>query len=274
MARLYEYADSNDKSGYFLWDGSDEGNVTFQVTPLAERLLDRLGFEPGTVNQQRGPRLPNQLQWALYETGLIYTGGSEPPSVADFDGEIEGADEELEIGEEMLAEIESFIRDAGAESPDVRQLADLLNIEADPGAHGPIWNLPESEMAGVEDYLREYLKARLNPDDGPRWTVSVNCTRDTFEEIEKGVVEIRVEHMAEESEKYFHVGYFCPEHGFERISTVSASSVDWNRRKRLEHHRENIIEAVIDMADELDLYVGEPTADIDLLTHDEFDVFE
>ena len=40
------------------------------------------------------------------------------------------------------------------------------------------------------------------------------------------------------------------------------------------HHRENIIEAVIDIVDELDLYVGEPTADIDLLTHDEFDVFE
>ena len=66
----------------------------------------------------------------------------------------------------------------------------------------------------------------------------------------------------------------CPEHGFERISAASASSVDWIRRRRLEHHRENIIEAVIDMADELDLYVGEPTADIDLLTHDEFDVFE
>jgi hypothetical protein len=93
MARLYEYADSNDKSGSFLWDGLDEGNVTFQVTPLAEQLLNRLGFESGTVNQQRGPRLPNQLQWALYETGLIYAGGSESPSVADYDGEIERVDE-------------------------------------------------------------------------------------------------------------------------------------------------------------------------------------
>jgi hypothetical protein len=39
-------------------------------------------------------------------------------------------------------------------------------------------------------------------------------------------------------------------------------------------HRENIIEAVIDMADELDYYIGEPTANIDLLTHDEMGLFD
>lgn len=79
MARLYAYADSNDKSGYVLRDGSDEGNVPFHVAPPAERLFDKLGFEPGAVDQQRDPRLPNQSQWALYEVGRIYTGGSDPP---------------------------------------------------------------------------------------------------------------------------------------------------------------------------------------------------
>lgn len=270
MARLYEYADSNEKSGYFLRGGSSDSNYTMRATPLGRQLFDRLDYNPGVVNKERGPRVPSQLQWAMYEAGLLKTGGSEPTG-SGIDGKLDG--EDAEISDEIIAKVVSFIHEEGGDRSEIKKLADLLEVETEDYRSEAIWNLPAEGRDGVEDYLREYLKARLNPEEVSRWSVSVDCTRQTFDEIEKGVLEIRIEHLAENSEKYHHVGYVCPEHGFERISTACASTVDWENRHRLEQHRENIIEAVIDMADELDYYIGEPTADIDLLTHEEMDIF-
>lgn len=271
MARLYEYADSSDKSGYFLRGGSSDGNYTMRATDLGRLLFDWLDYDPGVVNKERGPRIPSQLQWAMYDVGLLKTGDSEP-SGAGIDRALNV--EDSEITEEIIAKVERFIREEGSHRTEMQQLAELLDIELQSDESEAIWHLPETDMDGVEGYLREYLKTCLNPDDAIRWSVSVNSTRQTFEEIEKTVVEIHIGHLAEECEKYLHVGYFCPEHGFERISTACASKVGWERRRRLEQHRENIIEAVIDMADEFDYYIGEPTADIDLLTHDEMDIFD
>lgn len=271
MARLYEYADSNDKSGYFLRGGTSDSNYTMRATDLGRRLFDRLDYDPGVVNKERGPRVPPQLQWAMYDAGLLETSGSEPTG-AGIDGKYDA--EDIEVTEEVIAKIESFIHEEGSDRTEIQELAELLEVEVQAGDSKAIWNLPESDMEVVEEYLQEYLKTRLNPDEAPRWSISVNCTRQTFEEIQKGVIETRIEHLAEQREKYLHVGYMCPEHGFERISTACASEVGWESRRRLEQHRENIIEAVIDMADEFDYYIGEPTADIDFLTHEEMDIFD
>lgn len=270
MARLYEYADSNEKSGYFLRGGSSDSNYTMRATELGQQLFDRLDYDPGVVNKERGPRIPPRLQWAMYDVGLLETGGSEPTG-SGIDGDLDV--EDIEISEERITRIESFIQETGNDRIEVQKLADLLDVELQGGNSEGIWNLAESDREGVEDYLRTYLNALLNPEEASRWSVSVDYTRQTSDEIEKGVLEIHIEHLAEKSEKYYHVGYICPEHGFERISTACASTVDWECRRQLEQHRENIIEAVIDMADEFDYYIGEPTANIDLLTHEEMDIF-
>lgn len=271
MARLYEYADSNNKSGYFLRGATSDSNYTMRATDLGRRLFDRLDYDPGVVNRERGPRIPSQLQWAMYDVGLLTTSGSEPKG-AGIDGELDV--EDAEITEEIIAKIESFVHEEGGDQTEVRKLAEMLDIEVDRDENKEFWNLPESEMSGVEGFLREYLKGRLNSEKAPHWSLSVDCTRQTFEEIEKGVIEIRVEHLVEDHEKYLHVGYICPEHGFERIATACASEVDWESRRRLEQHRVIVIEAIIDMADELAYYIGGPTADIDLLTHEEMEVFD
>jgi hypothetical protein len=228
MARLYEYADSNEKSGYFLRGATSNSNYTMRVTDLGQRLFDQLDYHPGIVNRERGPRIPSQLQWVMYDVGLLKTSGSEP-SGDGINGVIDV--EDAEITDTLIAKIESFIREEGNDRSEVQKLAELLEIEAYTDETNAIWSLPEPDMAGIEEYLQEYLKGQLNSDETPHWSVSVNCTRQTFGETDKGVVEVRIEHVAEENEMYIHVGYFCPEHGFERIATACGSEIGWDTRR-------------------------------------------
>ena len=273
MARLYKYKQSSEQSGYFLRGRSEDRNTTFQVSPLAERLFDQLDYEPGIVHERQGPRLPGRLQWALYEVGLISTGDGEESQTDEFEYTLDEDDVEVELTDEMVDTIASFI-DSGSNRDAVEELGELLDVETQTSTPAAMWRLSESKAGGVEDYVREYLKACFNPQKESDWFVGVEYSQETFDEVRKGVLEINVQHWDEDDEKYLHILYFCPEHGFERIATACVSTVDWNKRSQLEQHRENIIEAVIDMADEVDVDIGQPTADIDLLTHEQRDFFD
>lgn len=121
MALLYEYADSNDKSGYFLRGGSSDGNYTMWATDLGRRLFDRLDYDPGIVKKEHGPRIPSQLQWAMYDAGLFKTGDSKL-SGAGIDGKFDAVN--TEITEEMIAELEEFVLGEDSDREGIQRFAE------------------------------------------------------------------------------------------------------------------------------------------------------
>jgi hypothetical protein len=137
MARLYEYVESNDDSGYFLSGAYEDGNVTFQIESTGERLLNRIGYEPGIKNRERGPQIPPDLKWAMFDEGLIETGGSQPSgerTAGDFDFEAS------QLTREELDRLEDFVADLKMEGRDLRELAEAFDIELEDGST-PIWEL-------------------------------------------------------------------------------------------------------------------------------------
>ena len=174
MAKLYQYADSNDKSGYFLRGGSSDDNYTMRATDLGKRLFDRLDYDPGIVNKQRGPRIPSQLQWAMYDVGLLKTGDSEP-SGAGIDGQLDV--EDAEITEEMMAELEEFVLSEDSDRREVQELAEILDIDPDQGTREPIWEISDEEGRGIANIFETKLEEEICTEDVPDWDISGRTSR-------------------------------------------------------------------------------------------------
>lgn len=79
MPKIKEYVDDSDQDGkYVLANVGGESPVTLQVTDVAEKILDRAGYEPGS-------NVPTKVTWAMYDVGLLYTSNvvNNPPEVGD-----------------------------------------------------------------------------------------------------------------------------------------------------------------------------------------------
>jgi len=80
MAVLHKYVPSSDQEGYYIYDAYDGINVTFQVSALARRVLDRL--DSCEVDEQ----LPGEVFHTLHRLGLIFTrqsGVEQPEGLAE-----------------------------------------------------------------------------------------------------------------------------------------------------------------------------------------------
>lgn len=67
MAVLHRYAASNESDGYYIYAIHNGANVTYQVSALARKILDRLSS--CTVDE----RLPDEVFYTLHRLDLIFT---------------------------------------------------------------------------------------------------------------------------------------------------------------------------------------------------------
>ena len=180
MARLYRYANSSDSDGYFLLGHSGEGNTTIQVSQLAKVLLDELGYQPGVLPDDQGPRLPSSLQWALFEADLIGTGGSDVVGDAeDFSDEIDPST----LSEEDIKTIKEFIEEADTHHQELNSLAEALDIEPTNGQRPSFWDMDKFDLALSADAAAYRAKDVLNTentDASQETAVSLSDTRATI----------------------------------------------------------------------------------------------
>lgn len=127
MAVLHEYVPSSDKEGYYIYDAYDGVNVTYQVSSLARRIIDRLNS--CNVDEQ----LPREVFYTLHRLGLIYThhsGVEQPEELAEMPNN--GSSKSLSTSErrtffnELLSssdletkerrEIQQYLNEAGLET--------------------------------------------------------------------------------------------------------------------------------------------------------------
>ncbi len=78
MPKLHKYAASNPKDGFYIYARHNGQNVTYQVTALARRIFDRLGYGDNT-------EITGEMLYTLHRLRLIYTNksGVEPPTSFD-----------------------------------------------------------------------------------------------------------------------------------------------------------------------------------------------
>lgn len=262
MARLYEYADSNDRSGYFLRGGSSDGNYTMRATELGRRLLDRLGYKPGTVNAERGPRIPPQLQWAMYDVGLLMTGGDEP-SGAGFDGELNA--EDAEITEAQMEELEAFVFDGDTDREEIQELADILDVEPEEPSRTPIWELDESALKDLESVYEAKLTEELDTDEREGLDLVVTYESDISDDDDILIFGVDVISEEEGLKDHYYQMYYARgrDNG---VSTVTRGDVGPEERVAIDRQRGRVLEAMSEVPLLTGLDIGDPGENLNMLT--------
>lgn len=78
MPKLHKYVPSSSKEGFYIYAMHNGQNVTYQVTPIARRIFDKLGYGDNT-------EITGEMLYTLHRLHLIYTNksGVEPPTSFD-----------------------------------------------------------------------------------------------------------------------------------------------------------------------------------------------
>lgn len=268
MARLYEYAASNDNSGYFLRGGSSDGNYTMRTTDLGRRLFDRLDYDPGIVNKERGPRIPSQLQWVMYDVGLLKTGGSEP-SGAGIDGKFDA--ENAEITEEMIAKLEEFILGEDSDREEIQRFAEILDIDPKDDSLTPIWELSKSEGQGIVNIFESKLDEIVCTKDAPNWDIDVRYTPEIPGPEGTTTFHVDIEHPKDGDEVYTHQIYYVADENLDTpgLATMTKVPVDVNRRVRIDWQRGRVLEAMSHVPRLAGIYAGDPTVELNCIILEE-----
>jgi hypothetical protein len=276
VSRLYQYADSNSKTGLFLLDGYKGRNTTFQVSSTGEELFRHLDYEPGIRNHERGPRIPDELHWGLFEVGWVYTNESDVTPPTNDAGDIIIEDEEVELTPEMAAELVSFLQNVDEEADKTEELSEILDLSS--AASAPfIWNVSQSRCQDIAEKVGESVTAALNQSSSGKWTAKgVLGTKSEFDDEsgEKAVIEARLINQSDPIGRYHNIAYFCPEHGFETIATVTDRQLDWDNRIALEQQRQHLLESIISVARSEAVDIGDPGADVRLVSDSDAAMFE
>lgn len=123
MARLHRYVPSADKSGYYLRGRSPESNTTFQTGRAATLLVDWLDID-------LGDRIPDDLLWKMYDSGLVWTksGGRTAPTDPDLVDFLENASGRKPLTDAQSRKLRQFIADyEGTDADAVNQLSSLVS---------------------------------------------------------------------------------------------------------------------------------------------------
>ncbi|MFC7230539.1 hypothetical protein ACFQMM_02565 [Saliphagus sp. GCM10025308] len=268
MARLYQYAASNTKSGYFLYGGSSEGNYTMRATDMGKRLFDRLAYDPGIINVERGPRIPSQLQWAMYDVGLLKTGDSEP-SGAGIDGDLDA--EDAEITEEMIAQLEEFVLGEDSDREEIQKLAEILDIDPKGDSPTPIWELSKFEGQGIVSMFESKLDELICTEDVPDWDIDVRHTPEIPGPEGTTTFYVDIEHPEDKDEVYTHQMYYVADENSDTpgLATMTKLPVDVNRRVRIDRQRGRILEAMSHVPRLVSIYAGNPTEELNCIILEE-----
>jgi cold shock CspA family protein/O-acetyl-ADP-ribose deacetylase (regulator of RNase III) len=161
MARLYQYATSSDKSGYFLrgWT-PNTGNTTIQVTSVAADIFDWLNLQPED-------RIPNDLLYAMLDTGLVYTdsGGAQQNEYSVDVQRIANSLSEIQF-QRLIGFLKSFNDDAPSS---VRRLASALGAESrqvtnesipDTGKYPATTNSSSTESSELDSIVNRVFRNR------------------------------------------------------------------------------------------------------------------
>jgi len=90
MPVLKEYADSNDKDGYYIHApiSGVSHPIPLQTPEVTEEIYRELGYEPIKKGPDGGVKVPNELTWTLHNVDLHWTKNSGPqgePADLDLD---------------------------------------------------------------------------------------------------------------------------------------------------------------------------------------------
>ncbi len=90
MPVLKEYADSNDKDGYYIHApiSGVSHPIPLQTPEVTEKIYRELGYQPIKKGPDGGVNVPNELIWTLHNVGLHWTENSGPqgePADLDLD---------------------------------------------------------------------------------------------------------------------------------------------------------------------------------------------
>lgn len=244
MARLYRYVDSNEKSGYFII--GDDGNATFQLTPIAQRLFEELGYTPPTKTEGQGPQVPPKLHWALYDIGWIYTGDGDagaPASIEDMTGD--GVTESLT--DEMVAEIQQFIENRGGNN--AKDLAERLDLQTRESRVDRLCTLDEAKQEALEGYVYGFIEAALTSAEEMEIAVVDVTFLDLGDDPALSSLNVKVEPAGDEPT--FRHSIFAKE-GSGVTSVVSATEApqSWEERGKMDRQRGHLFDAVATASDD------------------------
>ncbi|XGI84693.1 hypothetical protein ACEU6E_10695 (plasmid) [Halorutilales archaeon Cl-col2-1] len=125
MPILKEYADSNEKNGYYVHAHISDRNhpLPLQTPKVTRKIYSELGYEPTKQGPNGGVQVPHDLTWTLYNVGLHWTENSASqgdPSELDSDNLRKAAQPDLteediesilEFGEDYTGQYQSQVRD-------------------------------------------------------------------------------------------------------------------------------------------------------------------
>lgn len=181
VANLYSYADSNDKTGYFLRGRSkNSGYYNLQTTPAANQLFSQLDYKAGRLYHTEGDTIPGNLTWRMYQAGLLETENSHSPlntlSNDELKETFEKSNEELSLSETDLNTIQSFIESySGTGKNHVAKLESLLDIPANKNTSTTDSNSGFDLSDAIETEQR---------------SIRVNAAGTSFDEIQERVEEL------------------------------------------------------------------------------------
>lgn len=240
MARLYRYADSNDKSGYFII--GDNGNATFQVKPIAKRLLDRLEYHPPIKTERQGPQIPSKLHWLLFDTGWVFTGDSESgtPESHDVPDQPEAAES---LTDEMVEKIRRFAEDRGGD--DAQELANRLDLNITEEQER-LATLAREKQSHLEAYASGYMRSCLTITDEESIDAIDVTVLDLSDNPDVGSLNFTIE--SSEEANFRHTITSSVKN---QISVVSATDAPqtWKEQGRMNRHRGHLL-ALFDIISE------------------------
>jgi len=183
MPTLKEYADSNDKNGYYILApiSGVSHPIPLQTPEVTEEIYQEIGYQPIKKGPDGGVNVPNELTWTLHNVGLHWTENSGPqgePADLDLDRLREKAGPELtkddintilELTEDYRGQYQSRVNDlreefnegsskstkpesGGGTVPSVEELLQSMSEET---------SLDDE----VEELLEDWQPDGLKPDD-------------------------------------------------------------------------------------------------------------
>jgi hypothetical protein len=264
-------------------DGYKGNNTTFQVSSSAEKLFHHLEYQPGVRNRNQGPRIPDKLHWGLFEIDWIYTNESGVTPPTNNEGEIVVTGGSVEITKEVAEDLKVFFQESGGD--DVEELADILDLNISgelenssktvpiPPEHSERENQPiqicdisNARCEKIAEQVAKHVDIDINPIDDLEWKITYVSGGEINPDTDHYQIIIKTEQESDNGEQFFHKSMFSPIDGFRKIWTITNVRIDWNQRIKLEQQRGEIIKAIISVAADENLDIGDSMGDLELTT--------
>lgn len=266
MPVLKRYADGD---GHYVQAAVSDRNrpITLQCSELTVELYRQAGYEPD-IAPAAGIDVPGELTWTMYDVGLHWT-KSEIDSIATDGGtgNVPRDGNGSKLSESAVDQIEAFLAAYdGASRDDVEELLRRLregertDSASSGSVSGPrgIWSTTESQRDRYADALSSEIRRRLGAANA-RFDVNVEMVLLLDEENPPCTrVDVLLTASAD-STQYLHQLYVCEQHGLEHCSTKT-EAVDWSERLEIEAHRTLVLQSLVDVAEQLDVGIGDPNA--------------